>query len=75
MFEDLNIEDMFALGFGTIVILWGLYRIFTSGRHGSNFLNWAIVIAAGACLYLWQSGHGLEAYLYIKNNLMTPIVH
>ena len=74
MFEGLNVEDVFALGFGTVVILWGLYRIFTSGKHGSNFLNWLLVLLAGACLYLWQSGHGLDAYLYIKTSLLTPLV-
>ena len=72
MFEGLTIEEWVVLGFGGFVILWGLYRIITSGRHGSNFFYWLLIVFTGACIYLWRSGIGLETYLYIKNVLLTP---
>jgi hypothetical protein len=72
MFEDLTTEEYFALGFAIVVMLAGLYRIFTSGRHSSNFFNWLLVIFTGACVYLWRSGIALEAYTYIKTVLITP---
>jgi len=61
-----------ALGFGVVIILMGLYRIITSGKHSSNFFNWLMVLSTGACIYLWRSGLAMEWYLYIKNVLITP---
>ena len=72
IFEGMPSEELFVFGFGCAVILWCIYRIFTSGKYGSSILYWLLAIISGVSLYLWRSGIGLEWYSYIKTALITP---
>ena len=72
MFTEMTPEEIFVLGFGCLVMVWGLYKILTSGKFGSRFFYWLLVLGTGAVLWLWRSGYALKIYAWLKNMMVTP---
>ena len=72
MYFGYTLPELAAFTVAAIIIIWALWRIFSSSKHASNFAFWLIIAATIFALWAWRSGTAVYYYDKIKTELITP---
>ena len=72
MYFGYSLPEFAVFTVAALIVIWALWRIFSSGRLSSNFVFWFIIFATIFSLWAWRSGTAVYYYEKIKTEIATP---